>query len=81
MLLTLIQKCRPRSQAGLDKFLFGQAASLVAATCWLIGGVTVAVLVAAGLSLFKEFKLLAFDPGFAAALGWTVGASRSRSAC
>jgi manganese/zinc/iron transport system permease protein len=72
VLLTRIQKSGNAAQAGLDKFLFGQAASLVSSDVWLLGGVT-AVVVAAVVLAFKEFKLVAFDPSFAAAIGWPIG--------
>ncbi len=71
VLLTRIQKTGLAAQAGLDKFLFGQAASLVSSDVWLLGGVTV-VLLASLAFAFKEFKLVAFDPSFAATLGWRV---------
>lgn len=71
VLLTRIQKTGLAAQAGLDKFLFGQAASLVSSDVWLLGGVTV-ILLAALAFAFKEFKLVAFDPSFAATLGWRV---------
>lgn len=71
MLLTAIQKRADASQAGLDRFLFGQAATLlpedVKAIAWLGAG---AALV--GLAFWKEFKLLAFDPAYAAGLGLPV---------
>ena len=73
VLLTRIQKSGAAAQAGLDRFLFGQAASLVQADVWLLGGVTV-VLLSLVVLAFKEFRLLAFDAPFAAALGWPVGA-------
>jgi len=72
VLLTRIQKSGAAAQAGLDKFLFGQAASIVTADVWLLGGVT-AVLLACVLIAFKEFKLVAFDPQYAATLGWPMG--------
>jgi manganese/zinc/iron transport system permease protein len=72
VLLTRIQKTGSAAQAGLDKFLFGQAASLVGADVWLLGGVTV-LLIAAVTIAFKEFKLVSFDPSFASTLGWPVG--------
>ena len=69
LLLTFIQKLPQASQAGLDKFLFGQAATLVQRDV-----VTMAVLGALALLavvlLWKEFKLLSFDPGFAGSLGF-----------
>lgn len=68
VLLTVIQKSNDANQAGLDKFLFGQAAALVQEQV-----VTMSVLGAMALMvvwvLFKEFKLLSFDPEFAGTLG------------
>lgn len=67
VLLTVIQKGNDANQAGLDKFLFGQAAALVqeqVVTMAILGG---AALVVVGL-LFKEFKILSFDPEFAQSL-------------
>ncbi|MGB3330518.1 MAG: metal ABC transporter permease [Thermomicrobiales bacterium] len=69
VLLTWIQHHGDASQAGLDKFLFGQAAALVRSnveTFALLGGAAVLVVIL----LYKEFKLLSFDPDFAAAIGF-----------
>jgi manganese/zinc/iron transport system permease protein len=64
VLLTVIQKSYAGKQAGLDKFLFGQAAGLVAEQV-----LTMAILSVIALSvvllLFKEFKVISFDPEFA----------------
>ncbi len=71
MLLTFLQQRNDANQAGLDKYLFGQAATLVqdqVVTMAVLGG-TALVLVAL---LFKEFKLLSFDPDFALTLGFPV---------
>lgn len=68
VLLTSIQRHGDASQAGLDKFLFGQAAALVRSNVEmfaLLGGATLLIV----LLLYKEFKLLSFDPEFAAAIG------------
>jgi manganese/zinc/iron transport system permease protein len=68
VLLTLVQKQPNAAQAGLESFLFGQAASLLRRDV-----VTMAVLGAAALAIltvvWKEFKLLSFDADFAASLG------------
>ncbi|GBD15257.1 Manganese transport system membrane protein MntB [bacterium HR26] len=71
VLLTFIQKQPDASQAGLDRFLFGQAASLLRRDVMVMGAGTVAVLLAV-LLLWKEFKLLVFDPDFARVLGLRV---------
>jgi len=71
LLLTYISKQNDANQAGLDRFLFGQAATLVASnvlTMAILGGVAL-VLVAV---LYKEFKLLTFDPAFATSLGFNA---------
>ena len=69
LLLTRIQHTGQAAQSGLNQFLFGQAATLLAADVRLmaiLGTITVAIV----WLLFKEFKLLAFDPDFAASLGF-----------
>lgn len=68
VLLTAIQKLPAGNQSGLDKFLFGQAATLVEEDLKVMA-VLGAVVLAVVLALFKEMKLLAFDPGFGASLG------------
>lgn len=71
VLLTYIQRLPDAGKAGLDKFLFGQAAALlgsdVVVMCVLGGGVLLVVAL-----LWKQFKLLTFDPGFASSLGLPV---------
>lgn len=68
MLLTFIQKLPNASQAGLETFLFGQAAALVARDVYTMAGIGVIVLI--GVALFwKEFQLLSFDVEFGNTLG------------
>lgn len=71
MLLSYVQGRPDAGQAGLDKFIFGQAAALVQSDIWLIVGVG-AVIFALVALFWKEFKLLTFDPEFAAANGFPV---------
>jgi manganese/zinc/iron transport system permease protein len=71
MLLTFVQKLPDATQAGLDKFLFGQAATLLASDVVVMAAGGTAVLTCVGL-FWKEFKLLTFDPTFAASLGFQV---------
>jgi manganese/zinc/iron transport system permease protein len=71
VLLSITQRTAGAAQAGLETFLFGQAAALVGddlRTMATLGGL---VLLALAL-LWKEFKLLSFDPGFAGAAGLPV---------
>lgn len=68
VLLTHIQKTPDAAQAGLDRFLFGQAAALLRRDV-----VVLAILGVIALSLlaafWKEFKLLAFDPQYGTSIG------------
>ena len=68
VLLTFIQRMPSGVQAGLDTFLFGQAAALLPRDV-VVMTVLGAVALAATALLWKELKLLAFDPEFGAALG------------
>ncbi len=72
-LLTFIQGAGGAGQAGLDKFLFGQAASLVAKDLWALGILSLVLCGAVALT-YKEFKILSFDPDFARAVGLRVHA-------
>lgn len=71
MLLTYIQHLPMGNQSGLDKFLFGQAASLIGEDLYLFGGLALTVIFIVMLA-YKEFKLIAFDPGFAETIGVPV---------
>jgi manganese/zinc/iron transport system permease protein len=71
LLMTHIQASGAANQSGLDKFLFGQAASLLADDVVVFGSVSV-LLIAVIIIFFKEFKLLSFDLDFARALGFPV---------
>lgn len=71
VLLTQIQHSSYGNQSGLDKFLFGQAASMTQDDVYTMAGVAL-LLVAACALLFKEFKLISFDPGYARGLGFSV---------
>lgn len=71
VLLTFIQRRPDASQAGLDKFLFGQAATLLQRD--VVSMAVLAFLAMIVLILFwKEFKLLSFDPGFGKSMGFPI---------
>jgi manganese/zinc/iron transport system permease protein len=73
MLLTYTQSLPDSRQAGLDTFLFGQAATLLVRDVLTMAGLGIlAVLLLA--FFWKEFKLLSFDREFAASLGLPVAA-------
>ena len=71
VLLSLIQRRPDATQAGLDSFLFGQAAALVGRDVAVMALLGAGALVVAGV-LWKELKLLLFDPDFAASIGLPV---------
>ena len=71
VLLTFIQTRPDASQAGLDRFLFGQAATLLQRDVVMIASLGGIALGIAAL-FWKEFKLLSFDPDFGASLGFPV---------
>ncbi|MBL8874255.1 MAG: metal ABC transporter permease [Phycisphaerae bacterium] len=69
VLSRIIQNQPAGNRAGLDSFIFGKAASMVAADARLILAVA-AIVLGATLLFYKEFKLLCFDRDFAAGQGW-----------
>ena len=71
LLLTFIQKQPDANQAGLDKYLFGQAATLVESDVWMMTistGVCLFIL----MLFWKEFKLLLFDKDYTETLGFNT---------
>lgn len=69
MLLTIIQRLPTASKAGLDKFLFGNAATLLVEDVMTM--IVLGLVVLALLFLFwKEFKVLTFDYDFAKSIGF-----------
>ena len=73
VLLTFIQNTPEAAQAGLDKFLFGQAASLLESDVIAMVIVAGVVLTVVAL-LWKELKLLGFDPDFGDSAGFPMSA-------
>jgi len=72
VLLTFISKRNDANQAGLDRYLFGQAAALReenVVTMAILGAVALCVV----FLFYKEFKVATFDPEFAASLGFATG--------
>jgi manganese/zinc/iron transport system permease protein len=68
VLLTWVQRIPDASQAGLDRFLFGQAATMLERDVVVIAALGSVALLAVVL-FWKEFKILSFDPEFGASLG------------
>jgi len=68
VLLTFIQRLPSGTQAGLDTFLFGQAAALLPRDVVLMA-VLGTIALATTAALWKELKLLSFDREFGETLG------------
>lgn len=71
LLLTFIQHSGNAAQAGLDKFLFGKAASLVQDDVITFGIVSI-LLIGTIILFFKQFSLISFDLNFAKTIGLPV---------
>jgi manganese/zinc/iron transport system permease protein len=71
VLLTVLQKVGGAQQAGLDKYLFGQAAALTRSDVQTMA-VFGALVLTAIIVWFRPFKLMIFDPTHAASLGVPV---------
>lgn len=71
--LGIVQQMPSGHAAGLEGFIYGKTASMVATDAWLIGIAGAACLLIA-LLFFKELKLLCFDDGYAGARGFPVTA-------
>jgi len=68
VLLTFLQRYPEAGQAGLNRFLFGQAASIRQQDVLVMALGASAILLTIGL-LWKELKTIAFDPEFAESSG------------
>jgi manganese/zinc/iron transport system permease protein len=71
MMLTFLQKQPEAAQAGLENFLFGQAAALVTEDVVTMA-VLAAVVTGAVVLFWKQFKIVSFDPEFGRTLGFRV---------
>lgn len=69
--LTMIQKLPIASQAGIDKFLFGQAATLLDEDIIIMALLSCTVILTI-IYLRKELKIVIFDPIFAQTIGLPV---------
>lgn len=70
-ILGLIQQLSLGHAAGLESFIYGKTASMLARDAWLIASMAVAVVLFCGL-FFKEFALICFDQPYARSQGWNV---------
>lgn len=71
MLLTHIQQSGNAAQSGLDSFLFGKAASMLAQDVIVFSAISI-LLVFLILLFYKELKLITFDKNFAQSVGLPV---------
>jgi manganese/zinc/iron transport system permease protein len=69
VLMGFVQSLPETSAAGLGSFIYGKTASIVRADLALIAIAGASIALACAL-LYKEFTILCFDEGFAAAQGW-----------
>lgn len=70
-LLGVVQQMSSGHAAGLESFIYGKTASMVADDAWLIGCAGGGSALVA-LLLFKELRLLCFDEAFAGSRGFPV---------
>lgn len=70
VLLTYIQKLPNSNQAGLDRFIYGQVATMLKSDVYLILGATIITLFVIVL-LFKELQVFTFDPDYGTQLGFS----------
>ncbi len=71
VLMGFVQHMKTGSAAGLETFIYGKTAAMLASDVRLIAATAVGCLLLCGL-FYKELKLLSFDTPFAATQGWPV---------
>lgn len=71
VLLSVIQNMNVANKAGLNHFIFGQAATMSENDGWLIAALALITLLTCAV-LFKELRALCFDRGFTGSLGWST---------
>ncbi len=70
-LLGIIQRMESGHAAGLESFIYGKTAAMLARDAQWIAGCALVILLA-GAALYKEFSLLCFDEEYAGSQGWPV---------
>lgn len=71
MLLTIVNRSAGGNQAGLDSFIYGQAAAMVRSDVWTMIILALAAIFFVVIA-FKEWKLYLFDPAFAKGIGLSL---------
>jgi len=69
LLSVVTRSARGGNSTGLNSYLFGEPGNMVDSDLALLG-VVAAMTIAAVALMFKEFKIVAFDPDFARSQGW-----------
>lgn len=72
VLLTYIQKSPNANQAGLEKFIFGQASTLLKRDVKIMGVIGF-ILITMVILFWKELKLISFDSDYGESLGFSKG--------
>jgi len=72
VLLSVIQSLSTGHAAGLDSFIYGRTAAIVASDAWLMMATACGVVIIA-VTLAKEWRVLCFDEAFAQSIGLRVG--------
>ncbi|EON70725.1 metal ABC transporter permease [Lysinibacillus sphaericus] len=74
--LTIVNRSPIGNQSGLNNFIFGKAATMTKSDLlWLFLSATIIILVS--LLLYKEWKLLIFDPVYAKGIGLPIEALKA----
>ena len=71
MLLTVVNRSPSGNQSGLDRFILGQAASMVKSDVFIMLLLSLFIIFFVFIA-FKEWKIFLFDPGFAKGLGLSL---------
>lgn len=71
VLLGVIQNLNVANKAGLNHFIFGQAATMSARDATVIAALAALALAVCG-AMFKELRVLCFDRAFTGSLGWST---------
>jgi manganese/zinc/iron transport system permease protein len=71
VLLSVIQRLDVGNTAGLNQFIFGQAATMSVTDANIIA-IAAAIVTLMGIVAYKELSLLSFDQQFASSLGWSA---------
>ncbi|MCA9395228.1 MAG: metal ABC transporter permease, partial [Candidatus Omnitrophica bacterium] len=71
VILTIVQKLPTATKAGLDKFLFGNASTLLISDVRVMAVLSL-LIVGVLIAFWKEFKLIVFDIAYARSLGLNI---------